>query len=110
MPLLYCPMQFAFWREEQHIHIFCALVVTSALLMDGFFPQNRNRAMVCSTSTLCKALRAIVFRSKSLASSFFACLCVQRKALCGLKDEVYTCVVCLLQAVHLALWFLSSRL
>ena len=63
LPLLYCPMQFAFWREEQRIHTCCALVITSvrALLMGGFFLQNRNRAFVCSTTTLCKALRAIFF-------------------------------------------------
>ena len=100
-------MQFAFWREEQHIHICCALVVTNALLMDGFFPQNRNRAIVCSTSTLCKALRAVVFRSKSLASSFFAFFYVQRKSLRCLKNDVYTRVVCVLEALRLALIVVS---
>ena len=78
--------------------------------MEGFFHQNGNRAIVCFTSTLCKAFRAIALRSKSLARSFLACFCVQRKSLRGLKNDVYTRVVCLLQGVHLALWFLSSRL
>ena len=76
LPLLYCAMNFALWRKERRVHTCCALVVTIALLMDGFFPQNHNRTIVCSTTTLCKALRVIiVFRSKSLASALFACLC-----------------------------------
>ena len=65
----YCPMQFALWRKERRIHTCCALVVTSELLVGGFFPQNHNRTIACSTTTLCKALRVIiVFRSKLLAA------------------------------------------
>ena len=106
LTLLHCPMQFALWRKERRIHTCCALVATIALLMGGFFPQNHNRTIVCSTTTLCKALRLIiVFRSKSLASALFACFCVQRKSVRGLKNDVYTRGVCLLRAVHLAFRF-----
>ena len=78
--------------------------------MGGFFPQNHNKKIVCSTTTLCKALRVIiVFRSKSRASALFACFCVQRKSVRGLKNDVYKRGVCLLRAVHLALWFLSQN-
>ena len=110
LTLLRCPMQFALWHKERRIHTCCALVVNIALLMGGFFPQNHKRTIVCSTTTLCKALRVIiVFRSKSLASALFACFCVQRKSVRGLKNDVYTRGVCLLRAVHLALWFLSQN-
>ena len=88
-------MQFALWHKERRIHTCCALVVNIALLMGGFFPQNHKRTIVCSTTTLCKAL--------------FACFCVQRKSVRGLKNDVYTRGVCLLRAVHLALWFLSQN-
>ena len=92
-------------------HNFCALVVNIALLMGGFLTQNHNRTIVFSTTTLCKALRVIiVLRSKLLACALFACFCVQRKSLRGLKNDVYTHGVCFLRAVHLALWFLSSKL
>ena len=111
LTLLHCPMQFALWRKERRIHTFCTLVVTIALLMGGFFPQNHNSTIVCSTTTLCKAPRVIiVFRSKSLASALFACFSVQRKSVRGLRNNVYTSGVCLLRAVHLDMWFLSSKL
>ena len=110
LTLLRCPMQFALWHKERRIHTCSVLVVNIALLMGGFFPQNHNRTIVCSTTTLCKALRVIiVFRSKSRASALFACFCVQRKSVRGLKNDVYTRGVCLLRAVHLALWFLSQN-
>ena len=110
LTLLRCPMQFALWRKERRIHTCCALVATIALLMGGFFPQNHNRTIVYSTTTLLKALRVIiVFRTNLLANALFACFCVQRKSVRGLKNDVYTRGVCLLRAVHLALWFLSQN-
>ena len=83
----------------------------SALLMGVSLPQNHNGTIVCSIATLCKTRRGIiVFPRKSLVSVLFACFCVQRKTLRGLKNDVYTRVVCLLRSVHLALWFLPSKL
>lgn len=96
--MLNCPMQFTIWRKERRIHKCCALVLTSALLIGGFCCQNHIRTIVCSTTTLCKALgEVIVFRNESLASALCACfrfcplrLLSGRMSLCGLKNDEYS--------------------
>ena len=67
----------------------------SVLLIGGFSRQIHNRKIVCSTINLCKALGVFfVFRNRSLASAFCACFYVQRKSLCGLKNDVYKRILC----------------
>ena len=95
LTLLHCPMQFALRRKERRIHTCCVLVVTIALLMGGFFPLNHNSTIVCSTSTLCEAVRVIiVFRSKSGECPFRLLLCPTQDGSWLKERRVYTwCVL-----------------
>ena len=82
-------------ERTTYTHVLCAsVVVTSAPLIGGFFPQNHNRTIVCSTTTLCKALGVIiVFRSKSLASTLCACLCPTQVTSWLKERRIHTCCV-----------------
>ena len=42
-----------------YTHVLCACCKQCTLLC-GFFRQNRNRSIVCSTTSLCKAIEAII--------------------------------------------------